>query len=101
MKSQTPMFTLTQRQKLFLLSLFVLSLFLIGNPAYAADIFAGGKQEIKDATSDDSTLYYALQGSAIAASAWFGIQQKNWFGAIGGFAVFQIFLGAAMAMLPA
>lgn len=101
MKSYTQMFTLTPRHKFFLLSLFVLSLFLIGNPAFAADIFAEGKQDIKDATSDTSTLYYALQAFAICASAIFGVQQKNWFGAIGGFAAFQIFLGAAIGMLPA
>ena len=100
MKASITPFTLTQHQKFILLSLFALSLLIIGNPAYA-DIFADGKTPIKEATSDTSTLYYALQWTAIAMTAWFGLQQKNWFGAIGGFAAFEIFLGAAMGMLPA
>lgn len=100
MKASITPFTLTQRHKFILLSLFALSLLIIGNPAYA-DIFADGKTDIVDATADTSTLYYALQAVAIASTGWFGLQQKNWFGAIGGFATFQIFLGMAMGMLPA
>ncbi|GIU52667.1 hypothetical protein TUM4438_45930 [Shewanella sairae] len=64
-----------------------------------ADLFAGGKDQIKQATNSDSTLYLAMMVIGLAAAAVTGFVTKNWFAAIGGFAAGVIFVNVAMGII--
>ncbi|GEK16058.1 hypothetical protein [Aliivibrio fischeri] len=81
-----------------LMALFAL-LFIFTGHANAADIFAGAKSDITEATNTDSTLYLAITALSLIVAVITGVTTKNWFGAIGGFAASMIFISAGMKMV--
>ncbi|MEZ9692390.1 type IV conjugative transfer system pilin TraA [Vibrio lentus] len=55
-------------------------------PALAADLFATGKDMVKETAGDDSGIETAMLGFSALSAAVVGITSRNWFGAVGGFA---------------
>ncbi len=85
--------------KFLLLSALFFMLFMLTGHAHAADIFAGAKTDITEATNTDSTLYLAITALSLIVAVITGVTTKNWFGAIGGFAASMIFISAGMKMV--
>ncbi|CAH1547365.1 type IV conjugative transfer system pilin TraA [Vibrio harveyi] len=77
--------TRTQRTLAFTLGLAV-SAILVTQPALAADIFASGKQAIKDTAGKGSSVETAMLGTGLVGAVVTGLMTRNWFAALGGFA---------------
>lgn len=61
------------------------STLLITQPALAADIFASGKQAMKDSAGKGSAVETAMLGTGLAGAVVTGLMSRNWFAAVGGF----------------
>lgn len=81
-----------------LVALFFIA-FLFTGYVNAADMFAGGKQDVIDATSSDSMLYLVITALSLIVAMIAGVTTKNWFAAVGGFAASMIFLKVGMGMV--
>lgn len=82
---------------LMLLAAIVFS--LLPQFAFAADPFASGKAEIKEATGNGSTVQYVIYVIALLIGAITGITQKNWFLGIGGFVATIVFWNVGQTVL--
>ncbi|WJT10960.1 type IV conjugative transfer system pilin TraA [Vibrio harveyi] len=71
--------------------LFVLVAFCIAHPAYATDLFAAGKETIKNTAGEDSAVETAMLASGAVGAAVLGFTTRNWLAAAGGFAGGMIF----------
>ncbi|WP_154723950.1 type IV conjugative transfer system pilin TraA [Vibrio cyclitrophicus] len=63
--------------------------------AFAADLFAAGRQDIIDNVGTGSVVELAILSVGGVGALIFGYLSKNWVGAIGGFAVGVIFWNIA------
>ncbi|MBY7933086.1 type IV conjugative transfer system pilin TraA [Vibrio furnissii] len=73
--------TSVQNKTMANLALFtILALFAFAFPhfAHAADLFASGKEMVKDSAGDGSTVNYIVILAAAFAGILVGIIQKNW-----------------------
>ncbi|WP_172380947.1 type IV conjugative transfer system pilin TraA [Vibrio sp. Vb339] len=61
------------------------STLLVTHPALAADIFAGGKQAMKDSAGKGSAVETAMLGTGLVGAVVSGLMTRNWFAAVGGF----------------
>ena len=75
---------LTQRTVAFTIGLAV-SAILVTQPALAADIFASGKQAMKDSAGKGSAVETAMLGTGLAGAVITGLMTRNWFASVGGF----------------
>ncbi|EEZ39047.1 hypothetical protein [Photobacterium damselae] len=82
-----------------LLALFPVAMTFVPDLAYAADMFAEGKQEIIDSTGKDSTLWFSMTAVGLAFALVLGFTTKNWFAAIGGFFIGMIFMNVAAGFI--
>nr|AKN39090.1 IncF plasmid conjugative transfer pilin protein TraA [Vibrio genomosp. F6] len=76
-----------------------ITVLLATQPALAADLFATGKQAIKETAGDGSAVEVAMLGSGALGAAVTGFTTRNWFGAIGGFAGGMIFWSVAAPLV--
>ncbi|SON51583.1 type IV conjugative transfer system pilin TraA [Vibrio tapetis] len=59
---------------------------LVTQPTLAADLFAGGKQAVKDTAGKGSLVETAMLGTGLLGAVVTGLMTRNWFAALGGFA---------------
>lgn len=76
---------ITQRQLFFIFIFFMLCVLLNTHPALAADLFATGKQALKESAGKGSTVETAILSSGLIGAAVTGFMTRNWFAAVGGF----------------
>jgi len=72
---------------------------VVTQPALAVDLFANGKDAIKETVGSDSTVETAILASGAVGAALTGFISKNWIGAIGGFAVGMVFWSVAAPLV--
>ncbi|ENM5739382.1 type IV conjugative transfer system pilin TraA [Vibrio mimicus] len=77
--------TRTQHALVFVIGMAVFAL-LISHPALAEDIFASGKQAMKDTAGKGSVIETAMLGAGLMGAVVTGLMTRNWFAALGGFA---------------
>ncbi len=65
--------------------------FCIAQPSLAADLFADGKDTIKDTAGSDSAVEMAMLTAGALGAAVLGFTTRSWYAAIGGFAGGLIF----------
>ncbi|MEG3223301.1 type IV conjugative transfer system pilin TraA [Vibrio gigantis] len=76
----------TRTQRAFMVALGVAaSTLFITHPALAADIFASGKQAMKDTAGKGSSVETAMLGTGLVGAVITGLMTRNWFAAVGGF----------------
>lgn len=96
-------FAMTTKQKQWTVNIVMLLalavLFFMPHFAFANDMFAAGKAQIKASAGTDSTLWFAMTVVGLAVAAVTGFITKNWFAAIGGFFAGMIFLNVAAGII--